>query len=118
MSTAVPPMIQLAATLSLFATGSFQHAVGNDYLIGMCQSTVSKFVQNVAKEMEAKLCPNFIQFSPEHSFECMEAFMRKYKIPGGKYKPKKNLYLNAFSCFKLFSYRMYRRYPYWSPKAT
>ncbi|XP_065358696.1 putative nuclease HARBI1 [Calliphora vicina] len=73
---------ELASTLSLLASGSFQYAVGNDYLIGMSQSTISKMVTRVAKEMEVKLCPNLIKFDPEQSNECMETFMRKYKIPG------------------------------------
>lgn len=31
------------------------------------------------------LCPKFIKFCPEQSANCIEAFMTKYKIPGGKY---------------------------------
>ncbi|XP_065356153.1 putative nuclease HARBI1 [Calliphora vicina] len=82
MSTAVPPKLQLAATLSLLAGGSFQYIVGNDYLVGMCQSTVCKYVNICITELEAKLCPEFIKFDPQNSYECMNTFMTKYKIPG------------------------------------
>ncbi|XP_065356203.1 putative nuclease HARBI1 [Calliphora vicina] len=82
MLTSVPAKLQLAATLSLLAGGSFQYVVGNDYLIGMSQSTICKYVDNCVKELEDKLCPSFINFDPENSYECMDAFMKKYKIPG------------------------------------
>lgn len=83
LSTGVPPKIQLAATLSLLATSGFQHNVGNDFLIGISQSTLCKIVNRVLKEMERKLCGKFINFSPRNSDGCKEYFMRKYKLPGG-----------------------------------
>lgn len=86
MSTAVPPKIQLAATLSLLASGSFQHCVGNDYMLGLGQSTVSKIVSHVIQEIETKLCPKLIKFSPEQSHTCMDYFFNKYNIPGGLLK--------------------------------
>ncbi|XP_017480226.1 PREDICTED: uncharacterized protein LOC108369600 [Rhagoletis zephyria] len=64
---AVPAALQLAASLLLLASGNYQHTVGSDYLIGMCQSTVSKLTSNVLKEMESKLCPEFIKFQPNES---------------------------------------------------
>ncbi|XP_036336403.1 putative nuclease HARBI1 [Rhagoletis pomonella] len=79
---AVPAVLQLDASLSLLASGSYQHTVGSDYPIGMCQSTVSKFTSNVLKEMESKLCPEFIKFQPNESSRCKEWFAEKYKIPG------------------------------------
>lgn len=85
MSTSISPILQLAATLNLLASGSFQHNVGNDFLIGVAQSTLCKIVSNVTAEIQRKLCPDVIKFSPEGSSECMEFFMDKYKIPGGMY---------------------------------
>lgn len=52
MSSSIPAVLQLASTLSLLASGSFQHTVGNDFLIGMSQSATCRVVQRVAKEME------------------------------------------------------------------
>ncbi|XP_054734530.1 putative nuclease HARBI1 [Anastrepha obliqua] len=80
---AVPPVLQLAATLSLLASGGYQHIVGSDYLIGMGQSTVSKLTSHVLKEMERKLCPQLIRFAPEDSLGCKEWFVEQYKVPGG-----------------------------------
>ncbi|XP_036340026.1 putative nuclease HARBI1 [Rhagoletis pomonella] len=79
---AVPAALQLAASLSLLASGSYKQTVGSDYLIGMCQSTVSKLTSNVLKEIERKLCPEFIKFQPNESSRCKERFAEKYKIPG------------------------------------
>ncbi|XP_036340151.1 putative nuclease HARBI1 [Rhagoletis pomonella] len=82
LSTSVPPVLQLAATLSLLASGGFQNAVGNDYLIRLGQSSVCEIVWNVVNELETKLCPHFIKFSPERFSQCAESFVQKYKIPG------------------------------------
>ncbi|XP_065356427.1 putative nuclease HARBI1 [Calliphora vicina] len=82
MSTSVPPILQLAATLNLLASGSFQHNAGNDFLIGLAQSTMCKVVKKVTKEIEKKLCAKMINFLPNQSEECMEYFMDKFKIPG------------------------------------
>ncbi|XP_017492902.1 PREDICTED: putative nuclease HARBI1, partial [Rhagoletis zephyria] len=82
MSTSVPSVLQLAATLSLLGSGSFQHVIGQDYLIGMAQSTMSKTIKYVLQEVENKLCPKFIKFVPENSEECIDTFLSKYKIPG------------------------------------
>ncbi|XP_067636049.1 putative nuclease HARBI1 [Eurosta solidaginis] len=79
---AVPPVLQLAATLSLLGSGGYQHCVGSDYLVGMCQSTVSKITSHVILEMENKLCPQNIQFHLNETSECKQWFMDKYKIPG------------------------------------
>lgn len=84
MSSSIPAVLQLASTLSLLASGSFQHTVGNDFLIGMSQSATCRVVQRVAKEMELKLCPEHINFSPDQSVLCMEHFCTKFWIPGGK----------------------------------
>ncbi|XP_017471385.1 PREDICTED: putative nuclease HARBI1 [Rhagoletis zephyria] len=79
---AVPAVLQLAASLSLLASGSYQHEIGSDYLIGMCQGTISKLTSNVYKEMENKLCPEFIRFDLNESQKCKEWFVEQYKIPG------------------------------------
>lgn len=81
LSTAVPPILQLSATLSLLGSGGFQHTVGNDYLVGLCQSAVCKITRD---EMETKLCPKHIKFQPNNYRKCKEWFMTKYGIPGGK----------------------------------
>ena len=74
--------MQLSATLSVLATGGYQHLVGCDYLIGMQQSTISKVVKKVLNEIENVLCPLYIKFEPmsSESENCKNWFMMKYKI--------------------------------------
>ncbi|XP_075160229.1 uncharacterized protein LOC142233262 [Haematobia irritans] len=62
ISTSVPQILQLAATLNLLASGSFQHNAGNDFLLGLAQSTMCKVIKNVTIEIQKKLCPIMIQF--------------------------------------------------------
>ena len=83
LSTSIPATLQMAATLSLLACGSFQHSVGDDFLLGMAQSTICKIVNHITKEIERKVCPKYIKFMPAESSQCKEYFMRKYKLPGG-----------------------------------
>lgn len=84
LSTTVPPKIQLASTLSLLASGGFQHCVGNDFLIGVSQSAISKITKRVVDSIEHKFCGQFIRFDARGNDECKEYFMSKYQIPGGK----------------------------------
>ncbi|TMW46778.1 hypothetical protein DOY81_008141 [Sarcophaga bullata] len=42
MSTSVPPILQLASTLTLLASGSFQHNAEIDFLLRLAQRTMSK----------------------------------------------------------------------------
>lgn len=93
-SSKVPRKIQLAAILSLLATGGFQHSVGNDFLIGISQSSLCKITKQVVDEMERKLCIQHIKFNPRNSDECKEHFMGKYNIPGGLYKTQ--LYVHMY----------------------
>lgn len=84
LSTSTPPVLQLAATLTLLASGSFQHYIGNDFLLGLAQSTLCKIVHTTSNEIQRKLCSKVIKFSPTDSSMCMENFMKKFRIPGGK----------------------------------
>lgn len=98
ISTSVQPKIQLAAALSLLASGGFQHNVGNDFIIGVSQSAISRILQKFIVEVETKLCQKFIKFCPGESDDCKEYFLRNYKIPGGLFainitKNKKVLYV-------------------------
>lgn len=84
LSTSTPPVLQLAATLTLLASGSFRHYIGNDFLLGLAQSTLCKIVHTTSNEIQRKLCSKVIKFSPTDSSMCMENFMKKFRIPGGK----------------------------------
>ena len=41
----------------------------------MCQSTASKCVSKISKEMQAILCHKFIVIKPEQSVKCMNSFL-------------------------------------------
>ncbi|XP_065091049.1 putative nuclease HARBI1 [Ochlerotatus camptorhynchus] len=62
LSTSVPPMIMLAASLRFFAEGNYQKGVGNDRFIGLAQPTMSKVLQLVLDIIETEVCPAVIQF--------------------------------------------------------
>lgn len=76
----IRPELRLAATLELLASGSYQHIIGNDYLIGMAQSTVSTMLWETLDVMEQKLCSTWIKFAPRD--ETKEYFFNRFKIPG------------------------------------
>lgn len=81
ISSSIPVVLKLACTLSLLGGGGYQQQVGNDFLIGMAQSTISTVVSKVVDELETKLCQKWIRFSA--SEECKMWFVEKYNIPGG-----------------------------------
>lgn len=77
-------VIELAATLRFLAEGSFQRSVGNDSVIAMHRTTVSKSLSKMIVILEKVLCQywikvpadlDYIQRSKHHFFE-------KFKIPG------------------------------------
>lgn len=51
--TSINPVLKLAMTLELLGKGSYQDVIGNDYTIGMAQSTVSKILWNVVQKIVA-----------------------------------------------------------------
>lgn len=61
-STAVSPLIMLAASLRFFSEGSYQKGVGNDRYVGLAQPTMSKVLQLVLDILEKEICPVEIVF--------------------------------------------------------
>lgn len=78
--TAINPVIKLAMVLELMAKGSYQDLIGNDYLIGMAQSTVSTVLWEVIEAIENNLCSEWIKY--EFSEAARMHFYRKFKLPG------------------------------------
>lgn len=60
---AVPNVIKLAAGLKIFAQGSYQLSVSNDFNVGLAQSTVSVILTELLHVMKKYLCPKEIKFS-------------------------------------------------------
>lgn len=83
-SVSVMPVIKLAAVLRFFADGSYQRGVGNDFNIGLAQSTFSKILTELLDVLEKEICFDFIKFpeSIQEKEEIKLAFYTKYGFPG------------------------------------
>lgn len=83
-STAVPPILKLAATLKFLAQGGYQHQIGQDRLLGMSQSYISICLSEVCESIQKNLCPKHIVFtmSEEKKMEAKRFFYSKCSIPG------------------------------------
>lgn len=83
-SSAIPPILKLAVTLRFLAEGSYQRGVGQDYLIGMAQATVSVVITEVLNILETFMCPKYIKFelSEAEKKESKAHFYSKFGFPG------------------------------------
>lgn len=81
-NTGIPPILQLAVTLNIFASGGYQINVGSSKLTSMSQSQVSKILCNTLKRLEEHLCPRFIKMDENKFSFSRSYFFNKYKIPG------------------------------------
>lgn len=61
-STSIPNILKVAAMLRFCAHGSYQTSVGQDFLVGMAQSTVSKMMSEIFNAMEENVCSKWISF--------------------------------------------------------
>lgn len=80
--TAVPPVLKLAATLNLLASGSYQLNVGGSFLFGMAQPTISTIFNETIVLLEEALCSDWVKIEPSLFNETKKHFFRKFKIPG------------------------------------
>ncbi|XP_067636587.1 uncharacterized protein [Eurosta solidaginis] len=83
-STAISRQQKLSLCLRILAEGSYQNAVGKDYMLGMAQSTVSKVFSELLEIMERELCEKWInlKMNDEEQMESRNYFFNKSKIPG------------------------------------
>lgn len=51
LSTSVPAALELEDTLPLLPYGNFQYSIGDDFLLGMVQSTICKIVNHITEEI-------------------------------------------------------------------
>jgi hypothetical protein len=77
---AIQPRSKLCATLEILSSGSYQAVIGNDYSIGMAQSTVSTIFTETLDIMERTLCSEFIKFEPTQATKTY--FYDKFNFPG------------------------------------
>lgn len=83
-STSIPNILKIAATLRFCAQGSYQKSVGQDFLVGMSQSTVSSVLGEVINLIEEKLCSKWISFRLSNDEKQMAAtdFYNRTGFPG------------------------------------
>ena len=67
-SISVPAIIKLTAALRFFAEGGYQKGTGNDFNVGLAQSTMSKTLKEILNILEVEICPDLIKF-PESDIE-------------------------------------------------
>lgn len=83
-SSAVPKELKLAVTLRILAEGSYQKGAGNDYNVGLSQSSVSKIFTECIDAMHSEICPKWIsvRMTEVEKFEIKDYFYKKFKFPG------------------------------------
>ncbi|XP_036336252.1 putative nuclease HARBI1 [Rhagoletis pomonella] len=83
-STAISRQQKLSLCLRILAEGSYQNAVGKDYMLGMAQPTVSKIFSEVIDILENELCDKWLnlKMNDEEQMESRSYFYNKSKIPG------------------------------------
>lgn len=83
-SLSVPAILKLAATLRFFAEGSYQKGVGNDFVLGLAQPTVSKIIKEMINIMEEFMCSQWIKFETTDvdKNQAKVQFYQKAGIPG------------------------------------
>lgn len=82
--TSVPNVLKLAATMRILAEGSYQKSAGNDFNIGLSQSSISKVLKECIDVMYDELCPRWIYFHMDEyeRDEIKDYFYRKTGFPG------------------------------------
>lgn len=83
-STAIPPLLKLAATLKFLGQGGYQHQIGQDRLLGISQQSISSCITEVCEVIENILCPKHIVFeiTEDKKREAKIHFYNKSGIPG------------------------------------
>ena len=71
----IPPMLKLLASLSFFATGSFQSVTGD--LLNISQTSVSRILCNVSKAIAAHHHVHLLPFQQEMSFQLKSTSFHK-----------------------------------------
>lgn len=83
-STSIPNSVKIAAMLRYCAHGSYQGSVGQDFLVGMSQSTVSKILTDIFSGIENNMCRKWVSFrqSEREKELAAEQFYQKTGFPG------------------------------------
>lgn len=83
-NVAVPPLLKFFATLHFYATGSYQHSLGQNYNISFSQPVASRAIEAVSNAIETRLGPRWIKFpmTVAEKLEVKGRFMEATGFPG------------------------------------
>lgn len=83
-STRIAKTLRLAGTMRILAEGSYQRGAGNDFNVGLAQSTMSNVFIECVDAMFAELCAKWISFqmTDDEKSEIKEYFYDKTGFPG------------------------------------
>ncbi|XP_055920582.1 putative nuclease HARBI1 [Eupeodes corollae] len=83
-SSSISLICRLAAVLRFLGEGGYQLGVGNDYEVGMAQSTFSSNLTNVLKALERRLCHLWIQLemTETEKRQAKREFYSRASFPG------------------------------------
>jgi hypothetical protein len=83
-SSAIPVHTQLLAFMRFLAIGDYQIAIGDDLLIGISQSSMSRIITKMLAIFEDKICPAEIKFpiTVAEKTEVKKGFLQKFRYPG------------------------------------
>lgn len=81
---AVPSLLKFFATLHFYATGSYQHSLGQNYNISFSQPVASRAIQAVTNAIEERLGPTWVKFpvTMAEKTEVKARFMGATGFPG------------------------------------
>ncbi|XP_055912025.1 putative nuclease HARBI1 [Eupeodes corollae] len=84
ITSSIPSIQKLAATLRFLAEGSYQRSIGNDLDIALARPTVCKIIEEVLNVLQSKLCNKWIklQMTETEQQDSKRFFLENYGIPG------------------------------------
>ncbi|XP_017469702.1 PREDICTED: uncharacterized protein LOC108371140 [Rhagoletis zephyria] len=83
-TSALSAELKFAATLRFLVEGSYQLGAGNDFNIGIAQSTMSGVLKEVLDCLEEQICPKWItmEMTNEEKMEAKQHFYENTHFPG------------------------------------
>lgn len=80
----IPSVLKVASTLRFFAEGGYQTGTGNDFCLGLAQSTLSTIMKETLNVLQSVLCSKWIitRMSGEEKMEAKRYFYINNGFPG------------------------------------
>uniref|UniRef100_A0A6P7GWI4 Nuclease HARBI1 n=1 Tax=Diabrotica virgifera virgifera TaxID=50390 RepID=A0A6P7GWI4_DIAVI len=82
--TSIPIHLKVLCALHFYAHGSYQKSVGQDFLLGMSQSVVSRCIGEISRVLSTHLSRRYIIFPTTivAKMSVARGFMEKFTFPG------------------------------------